>query len=180
MSNPLWMAGLIVIAVGASLCRILSWDFILNSWAENGVPVSDARALDMWALNILDGLGFRDIGGFWLYEAFRMPFFSVVLAALYALFGHFYFPARMVLTMLSVATCLGVAGIGRLLFNRKVGFFGGLLYAVYCPMIYYAITYMTETLFTFLFVLGVYLFLRSVHERSWGSVHCRLKRNPAF
>jgi len=170
MSEPLWLTGLIVIAVGASLCRILSWDVMLNAWAENGVPVSDARALDMWALNILDGLGFRDIGGFWLYEAFRMPFFSVVLAALYALFGHFYLPVRVVLAALSVVTCLGVAGVGRLLFNRKVGFLAGFFYAVYSPMIHYAIAYMTETLFAFLFVLGVYMFLRSIHERNWGFV----------
>jgi hypothetical protein len=170
MSNPLWLAGLVVIVIGASLCRILSWNFMLNSWAENGVPISDARALDMWALNILDGLGYRDIGGFWLYEAFRMPFFSVVLATLYALFGYFYLPVRVVLTVLSVVTCLGVAGVGRLLFNRKVGFLAGFLYAFYCPMIYYAIAYMTETLFAFLLVLGVYMFLRAVHERSWGFV----------
>lgn len=163
-----WILKLAAIAVAASLCRLFSWEMLLQSWAEGGIPISDARALDMWAVNILDGLGFRDLGGFWIYEAFRMPFFSVVVAAIYAVFGYHYLPVRLILCGLSVATCLGVAGIGRLLFNRKVGFWAGMLYALYYPMMSYAIAYMTETLFTFLFVIGVYMFLRALHERGWG------------
>lgn len=165
-----WLVGLVVIAVGASVCRILLWGSILQVWTEGGVPVSDARALDMWALNILDGLGFKDVMGYWVYHAFRMPFFSIVLAALYGIFGYVYFPVRLVLASVSVATCLEIAGIGRLLFNRKVGLVAGFFYAFYYPMVQYSIAHMTETLFTFLFVSGVYLFLRSVHERSWGFV----------
>lgn len=163
-----WLMQSGVIALIALLCRLLAWPLIVNSWADNGIPISDARALDIWALNILDGLGFKDMGGFWLYEAFRMPFFSVFVAALYAIFGYAYWPVRLILLGLSVATCLGIVGIGRLLFNRTVGFVAGLCYALYYPMIAYAIAYMTETLFTFLLVIGMYLFLRALHERGWG------------
>ncbi len=165
-----WYLSLTVIALSALMCRYLAWDFMMQSWAEGGVPISDARALDMWALNILDGLGYRDVMGYWMYEAFRMPFFSVFLAALYAVFGYSFFVVRVVLLGLAIATCLGVAGIGRLLFNRHVGAFGGLLCAFYAPLVEYTTAFMTETLFTFLFVLGVYLFLRGVQERGWGFI----------
>lgn len=163
-----WGWGLIVIAVCAVAARLVWWDRLARMWTDFGLPNSDARGLDMWAVNILDGIGFRDRVGFHLYEAFRMPFFSVVLAAIYAVFGYHYLPARIVLLLVSVATCLAVAGIGRLLFGRRVGFAAGLICAFYYPLARYAIAFMTETLFTFLYALAVYLFLRAVHERGWG------------
>lgn len=165
-SNHAWFIGLLIITVLAVFFRILSWEYF--GWTKGGVPFSDSRTLDMWAINILDGVGFRGRVGYWLYEAFRMPFFSVVLASMYAIFGWEYVPVRIVLCGFSVVTCLGVAGIGRLLFNRTAGFIAGLLCALYYPLVYYSHALMTETLSVFLFVFGVYAFLRSLHERSWG------------
>lgn len=167
-SNRLWFLGLAVIAAIAISCRIISWEYF--AWTKGGVPFSDSRALDVLALNLLEGIGFRDRVAYWLYEAFRMPFFSVVLAAIYAVFGYDYLPAKIILCSLSVVTCLGVAGIGRLLFNRSVGFMAGCFCSLYYPLIFYSHALMTETLSIFLFVLGVYMFLRSLHERSWGFV----------
>jgi hypothetical protein len=163
-----WPLALAVILLSAVLFRVVFWDFALDSWTRKGVPISDARALNRWAINILDGLGFRARLGLHMYEAFRMPFFSVVLAAIYAVFGQDYLPARIVLAGLSVGICLAVAGIGRLLLGRRAGFVAGLACAFYLPFVHYAIAFMTETLFIFLFATGIYLLLRSVHERDWG------------
>lgn len=170
IKNRIWFWGLILIALGAIICRVVAWKSLLAIWTIKGVPVSDAQTLDLWAVNILDGLGFRDRVGYQLYEAFRMPFFSVVLASIYAVFGYAYFPARLILTGLSVAVSLGIAGIGRILFNRKVGFLAGFVCAFYYPLVKYSTAFMTETLFIFLWVLGVYLFLRSLHERGKGFI----------
>jgi len=165
-SDRLWFIGLAVIAGIALFCRIISWEHF--AWAIDGVPISYSRTLDTMAVNILDGVGFQDRVAYWLYQAFRMPFFSVTLASIYALFGYDYFPARVILCVISSATCLCAAGTGRILFNRSVGFMTGLFFAVYYPLIFLSHSLMTETLSIFLFVQGLYMFLRAVHERSWG------------
>mgnify|MGYP003586122425 CR=1 FL=1 len=166
--DRLWRLALGLVFLCAAAWRVANWGDALGEWTRDGIPVSDARALDTWAVNILDGIGFRSRVGFQLYEAFRMPFFSVVLAALYAVFGYHYFPVRVVLLLVSASASVGVAGIGRLLFNRRVGFLAGLLCALYYPFVHWSLAFMTETLFLFLLVLAVYLFLRSVHERGAG------------
>jgi hypothetical protein len=163
-----WPLALAVILLSAILFRVAFWDFALDSWTRKGVPISDARALDLWAMNILDGIGFRARIGLHMYEAFRMPFFSIVLAAIYAVFGQDYLAARIVLVALSVGICLAVAGIGRLLVSRRAGFVAGLACAFYVPFVRFAAAFMTETLFIFLFATGIYLLLRSLHERDWG------------
>jgi len=168
LSDHVWILGLVAIAAIAIYCRFLSWEHF--AWTKGGVPFSDSRALDMWAVNILDGIGFRDRVAYWLYEAFRMPFLSVLLAVMYAIFGYDYVPVKILLCGLSVATCLGVAGIGRILFNRTVGFIAGFFCSIYYPLIFFSHALMTETLSIFLFVLGVYMLLRSLHERSWGFI----------
>jgi hypothetical protein len=163
-----WPLALAVILLSAVLFRLAFWDFALDSWTRRGEPISDAQTLNRWAINIFDGIGFRARLGLHLFEAFRMPFFSVVLAAIYAVFGPNYLAARIVLAGLSVGICLAMAGVGRLLLGRRAGFVAGLACAFYLPFVRYAIAFMTETLFIFLFTVGMYLLLRSIHERDWG------------
>ncbi len=162
-----WLLGLMAIALAAALARALQWDHLVGIWSEGGEPAGDAKSLDIWAVNILEGAGFKMRLGYQLYEAFRMPFFSVFLAAVYAIGGIKLGAAHLALAALSVLIPLGVAGIGRLLWDRKAGFLAGMICAVYQPLTIYAAALMTESLFTLLFVLGVYLFLRSVRERDW-------------
>jgi len=163
-----WFIGLAVIACLALFLRILSWEFF--AYAEAGVPLSDARTLDTMANNILDGIGYQDRVAYWLYQAFRMPFFSLFLASIYAVFGYDYFPAKVILCGISVLTCLSAAGVGRILFNRSVGFVAGLFFAAYYPLIFLSHAFMTETLSFFLFIQGIYMFLRALHERSCGFI----------
>jgi hypothetical protein len=75
-----WWLGLAAIALVGTACRVAAWGELADVWADGGVPQSDAREIEMLAWNVLDGIGFADVIGYWRHDASRMPFFSVFLA----------------------------------------------------------------------------------------------------
>ena len=124
----------------------------------------DAKSYDTLAVSLLEGKGLQK----WDYEglfsdpkqslivySFRPPFLPIVLAGVYGVAGHHFWVARVVMALLSAATCVVVARIARRLFGGRAGVVAGLLMAVYPKLIYYSGDIVTETVYIFLLALAV-------------------------
>jgi len=76
---------------------------------------------------------------------------------------------------MGAVSCLIIYKIGTVLFNSKVGFLAGCLLAVDFVSLLYANTLLTETLFTFLFLVSIYFVVRFLKRSSikyliWGGL----------
>lgn len=90
------------------------------------------------------------------------------VAAMYRLFGdaHARLALRIVQAMLSTATIPLVFGIGRKLFDNRAGAIAAFLTAAYLPLVYYGGLMLTETVFIFLQMVGVWVWLDAIERGS--------------
>ena len=95
--------------------------------------------------------------------SFRPCLFPLLLARVYAIFGHHYLPARLLMALVSAATCLLVYVLGRRLFDERIAMVSMLLCAFYPRFIFYSGGLSTETLAIAFVLLTTWLFLRA-HE----------------
>lgn len=112
------------------------------------------------ALGILEGKGFVDTQG--RPTAYVGPLYSVFVAAHYSVFGVKLEPIRITQVLMESVLCVFVLLLGQMLIDARTGFIAGLLYAFYPPSFYEPGLVLTETLFTFLLILGTLLFVRGI------------------
>ncbi len=160
-----WWIGLGAVAAVAVAARAYVWPTFAGA-----APIGEAQTLEMLAWNVRDGLGFRDVVAYWPQDALSMPFFPLLLSGLYALAGDARLLVQLVLAALSVATCLAVAGVGRVAFgSRTVGVTAGAFAAIYPPFIASSAALAPETVLTFLLAFGTLLLFRAALERGRGA-----------
>ncbi len=120
-----------------------------------------------YARNFAEGRGFwmsnpysDDLGLERVY-AFRPPLFPLLWGCVYKLTGGAYAPVRCAFAILGAGACAiaYLAGL-ELLRNRKAAMVGGILCAVYPPLIWHSVHLMTEPLFVFFGTIWLYALFR--------------------
>lgn len=120
--------------------------------------VSDSQVYDTLALNLVQGEGFT-LNNEQSGEAPVYPFF---LAGIYRLFGHNYQIVKFIQFLLLAGMGIIVYLITRKILNlsHALSFLSSLTLIFWPYFIFYPTLIVTETLFIFLLLLSVYLFLR--------------------
>jgi glycosyltransferase involved in cell wall biosynthesis len=115
----------------------------------------------IWRADIIRGL--READPAW--TPFFQPGYPYFLAAIRTLFGDALIWARLTQAALSAATVFLMAMIARRWISPYAARVAGLVGALYPPMILESGIFYTETLYTFLLTLAVFLFLRALDSR---------------
>lgn len=130
----------------------------------------DAASYDQLAISLLEGKGlakwdyqglFSDPNRALIVRSFRPPLLPVLLAGIYRVAGHSYWVARVVMAVLSAATCVVAMRLARRIFGHSAATATGLMMAAYPKLIYYAAEIVTETPYTLLLVLAMGTLLRA-------------------
>lgn len=124
---------------------------------EYGPIETDAKAYDELGLRVSKGMGFVDAFG--EPTAYWPPVYPLFLAGVYALVGHELLWVRIIQAVLGGGICVLVYLIASILFDRRIGTLGGAIIAIYLPLIALTTQILTETLFTFLMLIGIWLIL---------------------
>jgi len=127
------------------------------------IPGGDATIYDGLAWRLVQGNGYVGSGG--ISTAAYPIGTSLLLAAIYRIFGHVYFPARMVIAVLDSCTAALLFLIARGVLSRPqkslFPLMSGMIYALNPGAIYMSATLMTEAQFTVLFMAALWLSFRS-------------------
>ena len=114
----------------------------------------DQISYDMLAQQVLDGHGFTVARAWWPNTPAGEPtahwsyLYTLYLAMVYSLVGYHPLVARLIQAILAgVLMPWLVYGLGRRIFNYKVGLVGAGLTAIYLYFVYYAAALMTETFY---------------------------------
>jgi 4-amino-4-deoxy-L-arabinose transferase-like glycosyltransferase len=112
-------------------------------------PIMDASYHDAWARRIASG---ELIGS---EPFFRAPLYAYVLGAIYRLSHGSYMLPRVFQFVLGASTCVFAYILARRAMGLLAGLVAGFTCAVYPVLIYFDGELLTESLFTFLAVLGI-------------------------
>ena len=117
-------------------------------------PTNDATQYDAIGYNLAKGNGFMldepVMGVNSKITSYRAPFLPFLLAGVYAVFGHSYPVAKIMLSILGAFTCIVIYFIGKHTFDRKVGLLSALISCIYPFFIYYTGYLLSETPFVML------------------------------
>jgi 4-amino-4-deoxy-L-arabinose transferase-like glycosyltransferase len=93
-------------------------------------------------------------------EIRRTPLYPLFLSLIYAAFGARPHIALMIQIIIGSLTCIIVYKLGKIIFNENVALIAGLLCAFEYSTILYNNIPITETLFTFLFLIHIFFFVK--------------------
>ncbi len=122
---------------------------------------SDDKDYDAIARSLVHGDGFRLEGK---TTAFRLPGYPLLLAATYAVFGDSKTPIRMLQVIADVISCLLLFSIGKKMFSEKVGLAAAAILALFPIQVLYVSHLMTETIFTTILLLIVWVVVVKENE----------------
>jgi 4-amino-4-deoxy-L-arabinose transferase-like glycosyltransferase len=115
---------------------------------------SDDKDYKEIARNVAEGKGY-------LFEgkptAYRTPGYPLFIAGMYTLFGYSEYPVRILQVFLDLGSCFLLFLLGKKFFSERVGLLATGILALFPAQILYACQFMTETSFTFLLLLIVWL-----------------------
>jgi len=134
------------------------------SYGEDPAWSSDSLGYDEKALNILEkGIFFKDA------QISERPLYPVFLAGVYKVFGHNYWPVRIIQIFFFVFTCFLVYRICQMIFNEKIARLASLFTALCYSIASFTGLIFRESLFTFLIVLLIYCLYRAQlsHKNIW-------------
>jgi 4-amino-4-deoxy-L-arabinose transferase-like glycosyltransferase len=130
------------------------------------MALDDAFQWNNTALHFLHGKGF--LTNTENLDPKRPPIYPLFMAANYWLFGEQNFTSvKISQAILGSVTCLGILAIGSLLFNPVIGFWTGIVCAVYPPLIVYSEILQSETLFIFLLTVFLWIWILAERKNQW-------------
>lgn len=100
-------------------------------------------------------------------ESFRLPGYPFFLY-IFTFIPGTYITAMVVQMILSAASCVLLFFLGKKFLSEKVGFVGAILFSLEPTSILFSTTIMSDTLFVFLLLLGIYLLLQNPKRLSWS------------
>jgi 4-amino-4-deoxy-L-arabinose transferase-like glycosyltransferase len=115
----------------------------------------DALRYDSWAQSIAFGL--QQI----IEPTFRAPFYPIFLAAIYKIFGHDFFFARLMQMLLGSLVCVMVYFLALKIFNKRTAIISSLMAALYGPFLYWSGEILIVTLIVFLDLAALLILLRA-------------------
>lgn len=131
------------------------------TWLANGrspVPYADSADYDTIAWNLASGAGFSLVGAAGPHPtAFRPPVVPWLTSLLYRAVGHDFFAALLLQCAIGALVAPVLAGYARATFGSGVARWAGWLAAL-CPVLVFFSGYLlTETTFTLLLLVALYL-----------------------
>jgi 4-amino-4-deoxy-L-arabinose transferase-like glycosyltransferase len=97
----------------------------------------------------------------------KPPMVAWLIAATTAVCGNGEACVRLSAPLVHMAAALAVYGIGRRLFNARVGFWSALVYASLPGVSFSAVVLSTDVPLLFFWALGLYAFVRALQHNSW-------------
>lgn len=127
--------------------------------AEHQIIVDDAVSYHRLGVNLLEaGVYSNAEGPPYARHMYRTPMYPFFLTAVYSVFGIKAYAAVLVQMIMSAGMCVVLYRLGIMLFDPVAARIAALLLAVDHSQIVYANQLLSETLFTCLFLLGIYWF----------------------
>ncbi len=127
----------------------------------NNPIVADAHQYDQIALNITKGYYSLDDLEPYTPTMLREPLYPFFLSIIYKVFGHHYNIVYIFQICLFSLTCLFTYIISKSIFDYKVATLSGILISIFPTLANYPSYILTETLFSFLLILSIFLLLKS-------------------
>jgi len=160
-----WLVLLCIIFLAALIPRILYVVQIQNP------PFSDMADYDRCAMNFLLGDGLVQSQD---YKAYRTPGYPLLLAMIYLIADHNVLTVRLVQSVIGALTAVLTALLARKAFARVRrrdlwAFLSGMVLALSDESVFFCGQLLTETLFTFLFVIWLLLVLKMLSKPGAGS-----------
>lgn len=150
---------------------------LLYSFAYRIEPSVDARAYDTIALNLLSGNGFKEYANLsYDFDPAMLragPGYEFFLAGIYWVFGHHYEMVWIIHAFLHALTAGLVYACARLIFSEqseKIGLIAAALIGFHPDLIEISAMLMTETLYLFLTVAVLFVFLKSYKQVNQSGV----------
>ncbi len=160
--GPVARHALAIAAVSLTLHLVFVFETADQPWFWN--PIIDADEYDQAARTLFQTTD-EPAAPYW-----HPPLYVYVLGVIYAASGGRILAAKLVQSLIGVGTCLLTWSIGRRVFGERVGFIGGLLVAVWGPMIFFDAELLAAGLTAFLNMLSLRLVLWAAEEpvaRRW-------------
>ena len=160
----LWHWGGIVFVLALSLRLVHA--FQMSASPLFTMPAVDAATYSEQAVSLAEGnwLG-RGQGPFW-----QPPLYPYFLGLIKLVFPEsFFYVSRFAQALIGSLTCVLLYAVGQRLFGVGVGFVGGLIAAVYGPLIYFDARLLPAGLATFFTLVSLWLLIRAV-ERPTRSI----------
>jgi 4-amino-4-deoxy-L-arabinose transferase-like glycosyltransferase len=143
-----WLA---VLMAASFLLRLL-W-VLISDWQPT--PDDDAYRYDFFARELLAGNGYVHLNG--EPTAFWPPGYPLLLAAVYGMTNQSVFAAQLFNVVIATATVPLVYALGRRTVGAQAGLVGAGIVAFFPSLIFFSAVTLSETVFIFLALLGVYL-----------------------
>jgi len=126
----------------------------------------DAFEYDKLGWNLANARGYQIEEG--IPDVTREPLYPFFLSGIYFLFGHNYLAVRVFQTIINALTCMLIYLIGKKIFGLKSALIASGVCVFYPAFINYTGFIFTETLFTFLLALAVFILLRAQEKKLKG------------
>ena len=153
----LWGWGGIVFVLALSLRLVHA--FQMSASPLFTMPAVDAATYSEQAASLAEGNWLvRGQGPFW-----QPPLYPYFLGVIKLVFPEsFYYVSRFAQALIGSLTCALLYLVGRRLFGSGIGFIGGLIAAVYGPLIYFDARLLPAGLATFFTLVSLWLLMRAV------------------
>ncbi|MHB8377403.1 MAG: ArnT family glycosyltransferase [Dehalococcoidia bacterium] len=125
----------------------------------------DAGRYDLLGRSLAHAAGYVNPNG--TTTLFWPPGYPFILAAVYRLFDDSVRAALVLNALFAAATVVLVYAIGRRAFDARAAMLGALLYALMPSAVFFAGVTLSETTFTFVLLLAIWLIVESAARRSW-------------
>jgi 4-amino-4-deoxy-L-arabinose transferase-like glycosyltransferase len=158
-TRVVWLLAIVVVAFAIRLVATVQFEGL--SSGPNSGAFYDGVEFEQIAANLVRHGEFSVHAG--RPTSFRAPGFPIALAAVYAVFGIGNFvAAHVVFCLIGAAACLAAFLVAREIAGDVAGLITAALVAVYPNLLYYAMHFSSEPLFTLLLVLSVWSFIRAM------------------
>lgn len=146
-----------------SLYGILFLSFCLRllfSLDNNKALFVDIKSYDAYAVNIMNK-------GYFSISAYHPPLYPSFLALVYRIFQHDFIPVYLVQCVLGTANTFLIYRIARNIGGEKLGVVSAAASLLYWPLTLYSGVLLAETLFLFVMLTGVHMYLRGFENHKW-------------
>ncbi|PKM92589.1 MAG: hypothetical protein CVU80_02570 [Elusimicrobia bacterium HGW-Elusimicrobia-4] len=116
---------------------------------------ADTYEYNAYAVNLLDGLGYRNGE----IRSFRVPGYPIFLASVYSVFGQSHSAVKIIQVIISGLTCILIYFIALKIGDSKIALLSALISCFYFDLFIWPSHVMTETIFTFFVTLLILLLL---------------------
>lgn len=158
-----------IVILSVALIVRLALFLIMSPWQseveKERLIQADAVEYHQIALNLVQENGFsHQVDPPYKPNIRRTPLYPYFVAIHYALFGIMPFLILLTQLIIGSITCVFTYQVGKLLFNENTALLASGLMAFHLPNVFYSNLLLTETLFTFLFILHSFSLIKFLKD----------------